>query len=195
MSRILGAAVGLAIALACHGASAQTAAKPAAAKPAAAPAAAAPISADPQTTTANYGDWTVRCQRVGDGAAAKRFCEVAQTIQQQGGQGPIAEIALGRLAPADPLRLTIVLPPNVGFPSSPRMGVDENDAHSAELAWRRCLPGGCFADSEMKDDLLQRWRGLADHGQIRFKDSAGHDVAVPFSFKGLAQALDALAKT
>jgi invasion protein IalB len=193
MNKLLGAAVGLTMALGCQGASAQTATKPAAAKPA--PATAAPVSTDPQTTTANYGDWTVRCQRVGDGAAAKRFCEVAQTIQQQGGQGPIAQIALGRLAPADPLRLTIVLPPNVSFPSSPRMGVDENDAHSVDLSWRKCLPGGCFADSEMNDDLLQRWRGLADHGQIRFKDSAGRDVAVPFSFKGLAQALDALAKT
>jgi len=194
MTKLLSAAMALTMALVIHGASAQTAAKPAAAKPAP-PAPAAPVSADPQTTTANYGDWTVRCQRVGDGATAKRFCEVAQTIQQQGGQGPIAQIALGRLAPAGPLRLTIVLPPNVSFPSSPRMGVDENDAHAVDLAWRRCVPGGCFADREAKDELLQHWRGQADHGQIRFKDSAGHDVAVPFSFKGLAQALDALAKT
>lgn len=47
----------------------------------------------------------------------------------------------------------------------------------------------------MKDDLLQHWRAQTTQGQLRFKDSAGRDVALPFSFRGLAQALDALAKS
>jgi invasion protein IalB len=184
------AAIGLAMALACQSAAGQTVAKPEAAKPAP-----GPVSADPQLTTANYGDWVVRCQRIGDGAAAQRLCEVAQSIQTQGAQAPIAQIAFGRIAAADPLRLTLVLPPNISFPSSPRMAVDDKDPRAIDLSWRRCLPGGCFADAEMKDDMLQHWRAQTSQGQVRFKDSAGRDVALPFSFRGLAQALDALAKS
>jgi len=185
-------AIGLGMALACQSAAGQTSPKPEAAKPAPAPA---PVSADPQSTTANYGDWVVRCQRVGEGAATQRVCEVAESIQTQGAQGPIAQIAFGRIAPADPMRLTIVLPPNISFPSSPRLAVDEKDPRGIDLSWRRCLPGGCFADAEIKDDLLQRWREQTGQGSLRFKDSAGRDVVLPFSFRGLAQALDALAKS
>ena len=180
------AAIGLAMALACQPAVSQTKSEPG--KP-------APVGADPQSTTANYGDWVVRCQHVGDAATGRRVCEVAQIIQMQGGQGPVAQIAVGRLAAADPLRLTIVLPPNVSFPSSPRLAVDDKDALPADLSWRRCLPGGCFADIEIKDDLLQRWRSQSAQGIIKFKDSAGRDITLPFSFRGFAQALDALAKS
>jgi len=182
------AAIGLAMAMACQPADSQS--KSEAAKPTP-----APVGADPQSTTANYGDWVVRCQHVGDAATGRRVCEVAQIIQMQGGQGPVAQIAVVRPTAADPLRLTIVLPPNVSFPSSPRMAVDDKDAQPADLSWRRCLPGGCFADIEIKDDLLQRWRGQSAQGIIKFKDSAGRDVALPFSFRGFAQALDALAKS
>ena len=73
---------------------------PLAAAPLAAPAvpAGAPaVSAEPANTSATYGDWVMRCQRVGEGAAAKRMCEVAQTIRVQQGRDPVAEVALGRL--------------------------------------------------------------------------------------------------
>ncbi|WP_158815621.1 invasion associated locus B family protein [Methylocapsa sp. S129] len=184
------AVAALGMALAVQPAASQTTPKPDAAKPAP-----GPVSADPQSTTAAYGDWVVRCQRIGDGAAAQRVCEAAETIQTQGAQGPIAQIAIGRVAPTDPLRLTLVLPPNVSFPSAPRMEVDDKDAHPVDLNWRRCLSGGCFADAEMKDDLLQFWRRQAGQGSIKFRDGVGRDIAAPFSFRGLAQALDALAKS
>jgi len=126
---------------------------------------------------------------------AQRVCEAAEVIQTQGAQAPIAQIAIGKVAAADPLRLTLVLPPNVSFPSSPRMGADDKDPQPISLNWRRCLPGGCFADIEIKDDVLQRWRTLTNQGVIIFKDSTGRDISVPFSFRGLAPALDALAKS
>ena len=78
---------------------------------------------------------------------------------------------------------------------SPRLAIDDKDTLPADLSWRRCLPGGCFADIEIKDDLLQRWRSQSAQGIIKFKDSAGRDVTLPFSFRGFAQALDALAKS
>ena len=184
-ARRLAAAVGLALALA--PAAAQT---PAAGRPPV-----APVGPDPESTTANFGDWTMRCRRLVDGQPVRRICEVAQSIQTPGAQGPIAQIAIGRIAPADPLRVTVVLPPNISFPSAPRVSTDEKDPQPVELPWRRCVPGGCFADAAIDEATLRRWRALSGRGSITFLDSSGHAIPVPMSFRGLDAALDALAKS
>jgi invasion protein IalB len=154
----------------------------------------APVDAEPQTTTASFGDWVKRCQRVTVGGAPQRLCEVAQTVQVQGQPGPIAELAIGRVKKEDPLSVTLVLPVNVGFPSAPKVALDGKPADSAELAWRRCLQGGCYADAPIKDDLLRLWRASDAAGRIEARDAVGRPIAVSISFRGLAQALDALAK-
>ena len=154
--------------------------------------AAAKVPAEPNTTIASYGDWVLRCQRVETAGKTARVCEVAEAIQVQGQAAPIAQLAIGRLSPGEPLRVTVVVPPAVTFPSSVR--VDAKNGASFNLEWRRCLPGGCFADAVLKDDVLARWRGLSETGQLIFKDAGGQDVTLPLSFRGLSQALDALAK-
>lgn len=162
----------------------------------AAPAPAAPaapaVSTDPQVTTATYGDWVLRCTRTGEGAQAQKQCEIVQTLQAQGQQAIVAQIAFGRLGPKEPLKLTVLLPVNTSFPGSVRMGLEEKDPAAQELGWRRCLPMGCFADAEPRDDLLRRWRAQAGSGVILYKDGTGRDVVLPMSMRGLAQALDNL---
>ncbi|MCJ2107327.1 invasion associated locus B family protein [Methylobacterium sp. E-041] len=163
-------------------------------KPApAAPAKPAPVPTEPGSTTASFGDWVLRCQR-GGGDRPVRICEAAQTMQVQGQAQPIAQIAIGRVSAGEPLQVTAILPPNVALPSSVRVLTDEKDTTGFELAWRRCLPGGCVAEASVREDALRRWRGSAELGRIAFKNAAGQDVAIPLSFHGLAQALDALAK-
>lgn len=167
-----------------------------AAAPAATPAPLTPaptVSAEPATTSATYGDWIMRCQRVGEGTAARRLCEVAQTIRVQQGRDPIAEVALGRLPIDKALHLTALLPPNVSFPSSVSMAGDK-PAQTLDLQWRRCLSGGCFADAVAADDLVKAWCGAVGAGKLTFKDAGGRDIQLPISFRGLAQALDALDK-
>ena len=56
-----------------------------------------PGEAEPSSTSASYGDWIMRCQRLGDGADAERVCEAAQLIHAQDQQNPVAEVAIGRL--------------------------------------------------------------------------------------------------
>jgi invasion protein IalB len=73
------------------------------------------VDAPPNSTLASFGDWALRCQRLGNGAEAQRVCEVAQQIRGQDQQNPVAELAIGRLKKADSLRLTVVLPVNVTF--------------------------------------------------------------------------------
>uniref|UniRef100_A0A9E8CP53 Invasion associated locus B family protein n=1 Tax=Bosea sp. NBC_00436 TaxID=2969620 RepID=A0A9E8CP53_9HYPH len=179
--------------LACS-ASAQTASPKPANPPAAAPAPAAVVSPEPSSTTASFGDWTLRCQRIADAGKTVRICEVAQVLQAQGQQAPIAQVALGRLANGEPVRITAVMPVSVSFPSSVLITMGEKDAKPIELPWRRCLPTGCFAETTPGDDVLKQWRKASEAGRILFRDAAGRDLALPLSARGLDQALDALAK-
>lgn len=144
---------------------------------------------DPQLTTATFGDWVERCQRVASGEPS-RVCEVAQTFTVQGQSAPIAQLAIGRLHKGDPLRLTLMLPVNVAFPSAPKIAIRTDSV--LELAWRRCVPAGCFAEAAISDADLGAMRAASDPGQAEFKTSADQDLKFAVSFRGFSQALDAL---
>jgi invasion protein IalB len=152
------------------------------------------VDATPTNTSASFGDWVLRCQRLGNGADTLHVCEVAQQIRPQDQQNPLAEVAIGRLKKSDPLLLTVVLPVNVAFPNSPSFSPDAKDSDLLDLGWRKCLPGGCFADVALKDDVLQRWKAQSGNGRLTWKDAAGRDFAIGVSSNGLTQALDAFSK-
>ena len=120
------------------------------------------------------------------------MCEVAQQIRAQDQQNPLAEVAIGRLKKSDPLLLTVVLPVNVAFPNSPSFSPDAKDSDLLDLGWRKCLPGGCFADVALKDDFLQRWKAQSGNGRLTWKDAAGRDFAIGVSSNGLAQACSSM---
>jgi invasion protein IalB len=162
--------------------------------PAAKPEPQRSVDAEPNSTVASFGDWALRCQRLGDGAETQRVCEVAQQVRAQDQQNPVAELAIGRLKKADPLRLTVVLPVNVTFSNPPSLSADGKVPELLDLGWRKCLPGGCIADAPMTDDVLRRWKTQAGAGRITWTDAAGRDLAIGLSFRGLTQALDALSK-
>src|SRR5262249_192868 len=90
---------------------------PARQAPAAPAEAPRPVGSEPEATTATYGDWVMRCQRIAAANATQRVCEVAQSVQAQGQQNPILQVALGSLGAKEPIKLTIVAPVNVSFPS------------------------------------------------------------------------------
>jgi invasion protein IalB len=152
------------------------------------------VSAEPQTTTASYGDWTLRCQRFAEAANIAKVCEISTTIQAGQPQAPIAQVALGRLTKADSYHLTAHLPNNIALPSVVKVALGDKDGRANELAWRRCTPAGCFADASLTDAQWKALRGLNDAGSLEFTDAAGRPIKLPFSLRGLPQALDALAK-
>ncbi len=164
--------------------------KPAETAPAAKPAT---VSSEPAVTTATYGDWLLRCQRPAEGDGAAKICEVGQTIRVQGQQAPIAVFAIGR-QPNKTLHATVVLPTNVALPSLVRVGSADGKEKPLELNWTRCVPGGCYADAVMPDDILASWRVASEARTLKFASAAGKDVELPLSLRGLPQALDALAK-
>jgi len=156
------------------------------------PAKPAPAPADPAQTTATYGDWMLRCMRTGENATGPRVCELVQTTVLQGQQQPVAQVALGY--DKTDLRLTLRVPPAVSFSRGPLLGVGAAPAPNFVLAWRRCLPNGCFADVQVGPELLKLLRARTEPMQITFKDAGERDTILPFSFRGLVPALDALAK-
>ncbi|CAL8981508.1 hypothetical protein RHODGE_RHODGE_02935 [Rhodoplanes serenus] len=149
----------------------------------------------PTRTTATYDDWTVRCETAPatPPAMPQRICEIFQTQQLQGQAAPAWQVAIGRAAKADPLRLVVQMPVNVWLAVAPRLVLDDKQPPLA-LGYKRCMPAGCFADAELGDDMLRRLRARTEPGRIEYKDAIQRDVAVPLSFKGFAAALDALAK-
>ena len=149
--------------------------------------------AQPSITTATFADWTQRCVRERDSASSV-VCEVMQTLQVEGQAVPVAQIAIARLTPKAPLRLTIVLPVNAAFDKAPLMQIEDQNAQAATLVWRRCANIGCIADVEIKPETLTAWRAATKPGQIQFRNAANQDVTLPFSFRGLSQALDAMPK-
>lgn len=194
--RALAASAALVVALAAGTASAQRRpadAAPAPTAPAAPTSSPAPVAPDPSVTTASYGDWTLRCEAPKAGTT-QRLCEATQTVQVRGEAAPIAQIAFGHAARTEPVKLVAVLPVNATFTSPVTIAVGDKDPQPVQLAWHRCLPVGCFAEATSTADAVRHWRGETGQGRLTFKDGIGRDVVVPVSFRGLAQALDALSK-
>jgi invasion protein IalB len=184
-------AFGFAVAVALAGAPALSAEKAKPTPEASPKKEAEPVSNDPQNTTATFGDWVERCQRVAVATEMRKVCEVALTVTATGQNGPLAEIAVGRARKADPLRLTLVLPVNVGFPSAPKLTLDGGEA--LELVWRQCVPAGCFADSGISGEQLSALRD-AKTAKVDSKASTGQTFNFAVSLRGLPQALDAMSR-
>ena len=151
----------------------------------------AAVSAEPQSTTATFGDWVLRCEHP---AGGQRLCEVAQSLEVKG-QGVIAQLAFGRVPGKEGLKLTVLLPNNVSLTSGVRVAASAKDENPADLAWRRSLPVGCVADADVKEEWLKVWKAqAATPGLLRYALASGQAMEVAFSFRGLGVALENLAK-
>lgn len=154
-------------------------------------------SSQPSVTTASYENWTLRCVMLTDQDLVPqgRSCEVVQTIQLQGQQQPIAQLAIGRLPNDKDLTVTAVLPNNISFPSTVTIQKDASDTKAkdgkTQLEWRRCLPNGCYADTKPNTTFLTQIDPMLD-GSLTFTDASNRPLSIPVSWKGLSQAMTAL---
>lgn len=174
--------------------------KPAAAAPAqAAPAAqSAQVPSEPTVTSAAYGAWTLRCVRQPSGDQTVKTCEVLLEARVDGQPRPAAIVAVGRLPNETDLRVTALTPNNISIPGAVRVSIagaaaDAEETAVLTLRWSRCMESGCFADNKPGADTLKAWRA-GSTGRLTFMDAAGRLIAVPLSWVGLDQALNALAK-
>ncbi len=167
-------------------------AQPRPATPPAAPAApAAAPAATPERTVSQYGDWSLTCIQA---AGQPRRCEVGLQLQdQQRRLG--AAVALGRVSRDTPMRLVVVVPPNVRVSQPLRLVLEASE--TANLPFAVCTNNSCVAELEMRDDVLVRRlrvRAAENPGRLEWKDAGGNDVALPLPVRGFAAAMDALGR-
>jgi invasion protein IalB len=146
----------------------------------------------PQRTTATYADWVVQCE-ARPGPPPEKVCDMSQTTQLQGRNVPFSRVAVAHPVKGQPVKLVVQVPVNVALATNVRLQTGDADPGLA-APFARCVPGGCFADFDLKDETLKKLRVAAAGGKLSFADAGGHDIAVPLSFNGFAQAFDALAK-
>jgi invasion protein IalB len=146
---------------------------------------------EPERTTATYGDWVVRCETQA-GPPPVKTCDMEQLAQMQGQANPISRVAIPLPAKGQPTRLIIQVPVNVSLATAVKISAENRD--HLTVPFRRCVPAGCFADTEIKEEEIKRFRAETAAGKLLYKDAAERDVAIPVSFKGFGQAFDALLK-
>lgn len=156
----------------------------------------APVSSQPETTTATYGAWTLQCERRAEVANGQKICEIAESVVPKDQQNPIARIDIGHPpgAPKGQLRITAIFPPNIYIPVVPTIKAKDGDL-GLNLVWQRCFSGGCFAEGMLTSEQIKIWRSMnADSGRLAFTEAVGRKLAIQFSLRGFAQALDAFDK-
>ena len=146
-------------------------------------------AAQPNVTTANFGDWVLRCETR---AAAPRGCEVLQSLQDQRRQ-PVAQFAFGRTQRSDPMRLLVLIPANITV-IAPMVIQLPDRGPPMPVTLRACGPRGCVAEAEINAAQLARLRARDVQGRLEYRDALNAEVALPFSTRGFGQALDALAR-
>jgi invasion protein IalB len=155
---------------------------------------AAPVDQSPQRTTASYGDWTVVCE-IAPGPPPRRNCEMNQVAERQvqGQTATISRVAIGLPPKGEPAKLVVQLPVNVLFAAPLKITTDAKDV-GISTPFRHCVPSGCFAEIELKDDLQKKFRAATEPGKILYRSAAEQEVIIPLSFKGFPQAFEALLK-
>jgi invasion protein IalB len=148
----------------------------------------------PQRTTATYADWIVQCETQA-GPPPQKVCDMAQVaqVQVQGRSNPFSRVSIAHPVKGQPVKLVVQVPVNVAFATNVRVQTADADP-GITAPFARCVPNGCFADFDIKDDILKKLRAASGAGKLSFADAGGHDVSVPLSFNGFAQAFEALAK-
>jgi invasion protein IalB len=148
----------------------------------------------PQRTTATYEDWIVQCETQ-NGPPAQKQCDMSQItqVQVQGKSQPFSRVAIPHPAKGQPVKLIVQLPVNASFAANVKIQTSDSDPGLA-APFARCVPNGCFADFEIKDDAMKKFRAATGSGKLSFADSGARDVTIPISFKGFSQAYEALLK-
>lgn len=166
--------------------------QPAPATPAQAPA--PTPEGGPERTSAQFGDWAVQCVATQQG---RRICEMAQTVQDQARNQPVAVIAIGRLSREQPMKLAVRLPVNVAVAVPAQFSL-EGGGEPMSMGFTRCsiVPVGCFAERDLRDDLLRRLRTRTAEqpGRITWRDANGAEATIPVTFRGFGAAYEALLK-
>ncbi len=149
-------------------------------------------SGEPQRTTATYADWVFQCVS-NAGQTPSNACDIAQVTAVRGKNVPFSRVAVFYPGRGQPSKLTVQVPANASFATQVHIQTADSDP-GIVAPFSRCLPTGCFADFELKDDVLKKFLAARGAGKLSFTDAAGRNITIPLSFNGFSEAFAALAK-
>jgi invasion protein IalB len=155
---------------------------------------AVPANEEPQRTTTTFADWLVACESVA-GRTPSKVCQMVQvqTAQVRGKNVPFSRVSVFYPGPGQPIKLTVQVPVFASVATPVHIQIADSDPGIVS-PFSRCLPVGCFADFELKDDMQKKFGAAHGAGKVLFADARGKDITIPLSFNGFTQALDALTK-
>ena len=104
---------------------------------------------------------------------------------------PAAAAAPQPDAPAQ-MKLVVLIPVNVTIAPGVELSA-EAGASPVKMPIKTCIQAACFAETLMTEDEVKAFRGRAQPGKLVFSDPGENQVSVEVSFKGLDEALAALA--
>jgi invasion protein IalB len=119
----------------------------------------------------------------------ERSCEVAQTLLDQRSQ-TLAQMVARRVVPGGPIVFSVQVGANATVTEPLRLVMEAQTALT--LPFRRCLPRGCFAETQFSEAELGTLLRGAEPARLEFADGEGQPVAIPASLRGLAGSLQAL---
>jgi invasion protein IalB len=145
-----------------------------------------------QSTSATYDDWVLQCQSEA-APSPRKVCQISQISHIKESNAPFSRVLVEKPATGKPVVLIAQLPVNVSTRAPVSVRLDDADP-GVSAPFERCIPAGCFANFELKDEGLKKIRASDGMGKLLFKDAGGREVVVPLSFKGFRTAFDALLK-
>jgi invasion protein IalB len=89
---------------------------------------------------------------------------MAQSTQVQGRNLPFSRVAIAHPVKGQPVRLVVQVPVNITFAINVRIQTGDADAGVA-APFAGCTPNGCFAEFDIKDDVLKKFRAAISAGQ------------------------------
>lgn len=111
----------------------------------------------------------------------------------RGRNNRVSYVAIRHLVKGQPVRLELQVPVNISLAANVRIQTSDSDPDVAG-PFARCLPAGCFADLDLRDDVIKKFRAANENGKMTFRSAAGQHVSIPVSFKDFGAAFDALVK-
>ncbi len=167
---------------------------PAQAQQAPAPVKAPESPRGPAATTATFGDWIHRCVRVQDADSCEVYQQINGVTAPQRAASMLATVAVGSVAPGEPLQVTVALPVNLTLTTAPRLTFADGAAFDFPFA--RCAGTVCFATYADTDRLVRRLKAeTAATAKFEYRTAANTPLLVPVSLKGFDEAYDALVKS
>jgi invasion protein IalB len=145
-------------------------------------------ASEPESTTATYGEWTVRCRIQGDENSSK-ICEMVQILRTGNPAQIVAQLAIGRPPGGDSLKLVVQLPIRVWLSQPVNLKISESV--SIQGNYFQCQPSACLAEMDLDDAAV---KSLEDSETLSlgFLGPDRGQISLDVSLRGFPDALSAL---